>query len=437
LVVPQIKLDQEVANSLDPLLQLSTLKHLYMAGCELHVSSLPCITAIKHLEQLHLMNVKLVGDMETLKEAPPAVSGPPSVTLVMAAVTAGQPGWVYSLLRFLGPCLRSIKYTEYAAEAGTVQQVLKAASEGHLFGLRRLFVKYESVKGWVVSKEYIEVLPATCPLLEYLRLDNVVLPDRRLLPILMAMPALEHLELYAAAQKEVFQAAATPLAIHWPGDKEPMCLKLQLLQASFIPALPLQHISKLRCETLEMQATPDSSVAGETQKLRRLLELLQSKGAVLEVGRILGSRTNGQWVSAGLSALTGPGCRIVFYKPMRCMVANMLLDVADITAIARTWGSQLYGLILKCKLTPSALAAITPSSFPRLTVLSGLYCSRSGYCAFIAALVALCMDWPRNQYLEVAVRQSTHLTEPVATVCWAALHARGRVNVRVKVAADL
>jgi hypothetical protein len=204
-----------------------------------------------------------------------------------------------------------------------------------------------------------------------------------------------------------------------------MCLKLWLLQADSTPALPFQHISKLCCGYLDMQATPDSTVAGETAKLRGLLELLQSNGAVLQVGRIMEPTSYGQWRAAGLSALTGPGCRIVFSNPRECMVANMLLDVADITAIARTWGSQLYGLIPKCTLTPAAWAAITASNFPRLALLSGLDASEADLSVVSTGLRALRMSWPRDRQLGVTLRG------PPGEACCAALQACGRTNVRV------
>jgi hypothetical protein len=227
-----------------------------------------------------------------------------------------------------------------------------------------LGVTNNQARGWVDSEQLLRALPTTCPRLEYLKLDNVLLERVRLLPTFMAMPALEHLELFAVNYR-TWAAPPTPLPVAWPAGKEPMCLKLQMLEASSIPGLPFQHISKISCSNLHMQAEPDSTVASETQKLRGLLELLQSKGAVLQVGRITGSRSNGEWAAAGLSALSGPaGCHIVPCNPRGCMVANMLLDAPDITAIASTWGSQLTSLTLRCNLTPAAWAAITASKLP-------------------------------------------------------------------------
>jgi hypothetical protein len=100
----------------------------------------------------------------------------------------------------MGPHLSSIKYMYSSVDTAEVQ-VLKATSEGHLTGLRRLFVTNNQAKGWRVLQEHFikhsKVLPTACPHLEYLRLDNVVLPDVRLLSGLMAMPTLEHLKLFA------------------------------------------------------------------------------------------------------------------------------------------------------------------------------------------------------------------------------------------------
>jgi hypothetical protein len=210
-----------------------------------------------------------------------------------------------------------------------------------------------------------------------------------------------------------------------------MSLRLKQLTASLIPALPFQHISKLSCAVLIMQATADSSAAGETQKLKGVLELLQSKGTVLQVGAVMGSESQ-YGVASGLSALTGPGgCHIVFSKPSWGWFSNMLLDVADITAIARTLGSQLVTLQLYCQLTPAALGAITASGFPRLRYLRGLCFGASECLPVSTGLVALCMDWPRDRMLEVSVRQSSLLTNPILDACQAALQARGICNVSV------
>jgi hypothetical protein len=360
------------------------------------------------------MDVNFNRDIKTLIDSapPPVMSGPPSLALFIGEVSApsdaaAQRTWIYYLLRWLGPRLRSIEYTFTCGDAaGPVQQVLRVTSEGHLVGLRRLIVTNNQPEAGSYFEEHLRVLPTTCPHLEYLRLDHVALLNARLLSILMAMPALEHLELFAVGHKDTLQPKPAPIPVAWPAGKEPMCLKLWLLQASFISVLPFQHISKLRCDTLDMQATPDSTVAGETQKLRRLLELLQSKGAVLQVGRIMGSNLQGQWRAAGLSALTGPGCRIVFSNPRECSVFRMLLDAPDITAIARTWGSQLQRLILRCNLTPAAWAAMTASNFPGLKYLEGLNCRKAGYRVDSTGLQALCTRWPKDRQLWVTVRGS-------------------------------
>jgi hypothetical protein len=213
----------------------------------------------------------------------------------------------------------------------------------------------------------------------------------------------------------------------------PLCglLGLQLLPASAIPALPFQHTSKLRCEILDMQLSAASTAAGETQKLRGVLEVLQAKGPVLQVGRIMGSAA-GEYHPAGLTVLlTGPASRIVFYPPFACNLYNMVLDVADIKAVAATWGSKLKVLTLRCKLTPAAWAAITASAFPQLKQLAGLYCAEGGRVAFSAGLAALCMDWPRTTSLNVTVHQSSNAIEAVIMACRTALEARGRTNVTI------
>jgi hypothetical protein len=207
------------------------LQYLQLEGCDLHVDSLPFITASKHLQQLHLVYVKLIGDIETVSEsAPPVVTGPPSLALFMeefTASTSAARAWLYSLLRWLGPRLRSIEYmcSDDSADSDSdsvepVQQVLQAASEGHLAGLRRLFVTNSHVEALVagleVPKTYLEMLPGTCPSLEHLRLDNVVLTDAQLLSVLMAMPALQHLELFAVDQEDSVQPEPAPL--QWPGQ---------------------------------------------------------------------------------------------------------------------------------------------------------------------------------------------------------------------------
>jgi hypothetical protein len=161
---------------------------------------------------------------------------------------------------------------------------------------------------------------------------------------------------------------------------------------------------------------------------RALLELLQSKGAVLQVGIIMGRG----WGAAGLSALTGPGCRVVFNTPFSCDLRAMLLDAPDITAIASTWGSQLTTLTLACRLTLAACAALTASNFPRLKSIKGLDCSDTDISVFSTGLEALCISWPRDRQLRVTVaKEPTVLTIPIIMACREALQASGSTNVTV------
>jgi hypothetical protein len=423
-------------HSLEPLLALNSLEELHLSGCELHADSLPHLVASRQLQRLELNYVKLIGGTEG---ASPQLAGPASITLGMAGIVTmspdgeGQPDRIGSLLRRLAPRLRSIEYTcSNLNPADEVEQVLKVASEGVMPALKRLQLTHRPRVGWAVFEQYMRLLPAACPALQYLRLDNVLLPDQAMLPSFMAMSGLEHLELFALAPPSEWQPPSYPLKVDWPAGKDPMCLKLQLLSASSIPTLPFQHISKLRCEIMDMQSSADSTAAGESQKLRGVLEVLQAKGAVLQVGRIMGSALGGEHHAAGLSALlAGPASRIVFYRPLTCSLYNMVLDVAEIRAVAATWGSTLSLLTLKCKLTPAAWAAITAFALPQLKQLHGLYCAEGERCAFGAGLAALCMDWPRDRSLDVTVHPSSAAMEPVITACRSALEARGRTNVKI------
>jgi hypothetical protein len=99
-------------------------------------------------------------------------------------------------------------------------------------------VIHNHVKGYREFREQLKLLPTTCPHLEYLRLDNVVLPDVWLLSVLMAMPALEQLELFAVDYKDAWQPEPTPLPVAWPADKDRMRLEAACASSLLHPCPP-------------------------------------------------------------------------------------------------------------------------------------------------------------------------------------------------------
>jgi hypothetical protein len=317
-----------------------------------------------------------------------------------------------------------------------MEQLLKVVNEGHLSCLTHLEVQAGGPKKVALSvpREQLNGLPESCPLLRELKLDLVLLPDPQLLAALMSMAALEHLEVLGV--KEPRGTPGTPLRVTWPAGKAPMSVKFYNLSVTFLQTLPLQHISKLRCDCLHMEASAESTVAGECNKVKQLQDFLRRRGASLETYRLIGRVKEGDLPVSGLSALSGPDSPLVLQSPRECCLYNMALSDSDIQAVAKTWGSGLQVLKLRCSLTPPAWAAITAASFPALDTLKLQVHAGAQPDAFAVHLAALCLDWPTGRTLKVAVQGQGEQANQVAAACRATLAAHRRRHVKVKFESD-
>jgi hypothetical protein len=351
-----------------------------------------------------------------------------------------QPMQVAAVVQVLGKHLVRLRYssdarTDTGAAQQEVMQLLKVAHEGHLPGVQHLTYDCRNTGlGWSIpEEEYVRSLPDQCPMLQILQMCNLMLPDVQLTARLMAMPSMHTLQVFSALPF-LSTPPPVPVTADWPAGKARMQLVFNWVPISLLSTLPLEHVEKLTCGALDMDAAAGSTAAQQCSIISQALDLLRSRGVVLATNCVSGTMRNGAIIPpSGLSALPGPSRHLQVAQPFT--LCNQMLDAADMTAVTATWGSKVEALQLKvARVTPAAWAAITASAFPRLKHLTF---SDLVICEYLH-LAALCMAWPQERKLRVTIQcpyQAADLRSGIPRACQdgmsGCLSAHGKGNVEI------
>jgi hypothetical protein len=435
MAILQIDFDEVTARALEPVFRLSSLTSLQLENCSVHPEGVGHLAACKQLQQLSLSSVNLAPGTAA---AFTALAGLPSLdSLEMQYVSASEADDLHNsiaeILCSVGDSLTRLQYVgssaggDHTNSSHSILSILEAAEEKHLPSLTDLDVSYKTEPETATSVDHLDILADCCPRLRHLTLDRVIPTGLQSLATLMAMKDLQELAVEQPCE------VVMPITCAWPADKARMRLECHVLPASVIPNLPLQHISELDCEVLDMGGSADSTPrtrTGEQEKLRSMLGVLHRTGVSLHTAAIAGGNSSHIYPPSGLSALSGPGCCLQPSASAELALINMTLDASDVLAVSSTWGDALQSLNLKaCLLSATAWGAVNAVNLPNLTRLEVTYYSPTEHqlLDFCAHLTALCLNWPHSKNLDVVIVEHAQ----IASACQAALQGCGKTNVSI------
>jgi hypothetical protein len=403
-------LDSKAALHLSPLLH--GIETLRLEECQVNKSSLAVLGNCKHLKQLSLVCTKLAaGAGHALHVL--ATEGCPGLELKLDQVEDASPTAPYSFLASLAPCLTHL--TVKAAVTQMLSAVLHVLTQKQYPRLQHLDLSGTG-SSVPLPLVVIRLLASTCPQLQSLTSENIILPSLHCLRALFEMPQLVHLSVPYIRTHGAFGAA-----IRWPTGKQPVSLSLFHLTPYDMSVLPLEHCSQLSALCLRVQQDQTQQQLVDSM---RVALLNAAKCPQVQVSYI--AAPSGQLVpGAGLSALT-TGC------PLQCdgraSITSVALELADVQGLVAAWGASLTQLVLtECSLSAPAWAAL--ASLPALDTL--LLVDMQGLPQQGAHLAALFLAWPCTRPLRVGVKGE-------AASQWAGtwsdiLHTHNRPNIKLVV----
>jgi hypothetical protein len=440
--------------------------HMCFQGFHLHAQSVPpaifnnikvltlkCVTVDSGVLSNMLSHCHQLGELQLLRTLVegtslqlPVLSKLPSLSMILDLVHEPTPSSAtarqrLACLQDLGSCLTSlivatrdvIATGEGFHTLGTnpeLQRTVFRAATTHLPGLKHL-----TVAGSSRSKPDRELLlglamSPSAQQLETLTLNGLELPDMECVVKLLCM---SKLRLLAGVLNFPEYADDMPasLSMPWPKGKPPMELDIGRAHVRQLAALPVEHFSRISIHLLDLAVKDASRGPTQEQHEQRMHALVAAAHKCPEfvIGGI-GAYTHSVQ-NLGLPGL-GPGCPIELADTSSFVCVGVALQAADIQGVAAAWGPQLKELYFgHAVLGASAWAAITPTAFPLLERIE--YAAQIEF-DWVSAVAALCIEWPADRTLSIAVDHSTSTAQDAAAEFFAGqlrqmLEVRGRQNI--------